>query len=69
MPGETLMKELSSIHEELQFFTNKYKPTRIGFAVLLKFFHLEHKFPNKKSTVPKNMMYFIAKQLDIPFNS
>ncbi len=58
MPGETLMRELSSIHEEIEAFTlspeelqlvtNKYKPTRVGFAVLLKFFHLEHKFPNKK---------------------
>jgi hypothetical protein len=52
--------------QELALVTSKHKTTRVGFAVLLKYFQLEYCFPSGKSEVPKNMLHFIAKQLQLP---
>lgn len=70
------MKQQLNINEEIEAFmlnpqelalvTSKHKTTRVGFAVLLKYFQLEYHFPSVKSEVPKNMLHFIAKQLQLP---
>lgn len=70
------MKQQLNINEEIEAFmlnpqelalvTSKHKTTRVGFAVLLKSFQLEYCFPLGKSDIPKNMLHFIAKQLQLP---
>ncbi|KMT63342.1 Tn3 family transposase [Listeria newyorkensis] len=50
---------------EMAFVTTKYRATRIGFAVMLKYFQLEHQFPVEKNDVPPDMPAFIAKQLQL----
>ncbi|MDG0949863.1 DUF4158 domain-containing protein [Bacillus paranthracis] len=70
------MKQQLNINEEIEAFmlnpqelalvTSRHKTTRVGFAVLLKYFQLEYCFPSGKSEVPKNMLHFIAKQLQLP---
>ncbi|MEK4677899.1 DUF4158 domain-containing protein [Bacillus sp. FSL K6-2944] len=72
------MKQQLNINEEIEAFmlnpqelaliTSKHKATRVGFAVLLKYFQLEYCFPSGKSEVPKNMLHFIAKQLQLPYS-
>jgi hypothetical protein len=44
---------------------NKTEGNRLGFAVLLKYFQQEARFPNKKQDIPKVVMEYIAKQLDV----
>ncbi|TBR56946.1 hypothetical protein B4U84_26280 [Westiellopsis prolifica IICB1] len=39
----------------------------MGFAVLLKFFQLEGRFPTEKSDVPKPVIVYLAKQVSIPW--
>lgn len=47
---------------------NKTEANRLGFALLLKYFQQEAKFPSKKQDVPKVIIEYIAKQLDVPPN-
>lgn len=44
---------------------NKTEANRLGFALLLKYFQQEAKFPSTKQDVPKVIIEYIAKQLDI----
>ncbi|WP_318184160.1 DUF4158 domain-containing protein [Metabacillus idriensis] len=44
---------------------NKTEANRLGFALLLKYFQQEARFPHKKQDVPKVIIEYIAKQLDI----
>ncbi|MCG8542387.1 MAG: DUF4158 domain-containing protein [Clostridia bacterium] len=43
--------------------SNKTGATRLGFAVLFKFFQHEARFPNYKQEIPKDIIHYIAKQL------
>lgn len=47
-------------YNEMKLIENKIGETRIGFAVLLKFFQNEARFPTYK--VPKAVIAYIAKQ-------
>lgn len=47
------------------FMVNKTEANRLGFALLLKYFQQEAKFPSTKQDVPKVSIEYIAKQLDI----
>ncbi|MDY6894664.1 MAG: Tn3 family transposase, partial [Thermotogota bacterium] len=51
--------------EELKLITNKSASLRIGFAVLLKYFQYENKFPSKKHEIPKTVIRFISSQINI----
>ncbi|ANS52113.1 transposase [Bacillus thuringiensis] len=44
---------------------NKTEANRLGFALLLKYFQQEARFPSTKQDVPKVIIEYIAKQLDI----
>lgn len=50
---------------ELQQLGNKTGATRLGFAVLFKFFQYKAKFPKYKSEIPKDIVLYISKQLGI----
>lgn len=45
--------------------TNANPHNQLGFAILLKFFQLEARFPQHPGEVPKAVLKFIAKQLKI----
>lgn len=47
----------------MKLIENKTGETRIGFAVLLKFFQNEARFPTHKYEVPKAVISYIAKQI------
>jgi len=44
--------------------SKKTSANRLGFAVLLKYFQKEAQFPNKKQDVPKDVVQFLADQVD-----
>ncbi|WP_406911560.1 DUF4158 domain-containing protein [Bacillus sp. 179-I 2A5 NHS] len=50
---------------ERQLIGNKTGASRLGFAVLLKYFQHEARFPIKKQDIPKVVIAYIAKQLDL----
>lgn len=49
--------------EDLELIGNKTGPTRLGFAVLLKFFDLEARFPTTSAEVPIEAVDFLARQV------
>lgn len=58
---------LPSEQEILPSKGNTTAANQLGFAVLLKFFQREGRFPSQLHEVPKAIVSFIAKQLDIPY--
>ena len=58
--------------EELEIFKKKSDETKLGFAILFKFFQSEGRFPVHKNEVPKNVIKYLTRQLKIKaitFNS
>ena len=50
---------------ETALLANKTGPTRVGFAVLLKFFQYAARFPFSMQEVPTTAVAYIARQVDI----
>ena len=44
---------------------NKHGPTRLGFAVLLKFFQREGRFPRHPHEVPPSVVAYVAQHVGI----
>lgn len=44
---------------------NKTGPTRLGFALLLKFFELEGRFPRSPEDLPEDAVTYVAHQVDV----
>lgn len=51
---------------ELALLSNKNDENRLGFALLLKFFQHEGRFPEIKNEIPRKCAAFVAEQIDIP---
>ena len=51
--------------DELPLLDNRTESSRLGFAVLLKFFQLEGRFPRRRREVPADSVQYLAKQLTI----
>lgn len=69
---DELIESFTFLPNELSAIANKTGSNRLGFAVLFKFFQWEAHFPNNKSEIPKAVIQYIAKQLDLDpdiFNS
>jgi hypothetical protein len=60
-----LVEHWTLLPRETELLTNKTGATRLGFAVLLKFFQLEAYFPQQASAVPTVAVEFIAKQVKV----
>lgn len=54
--------------DDLLLVTNKAGATRLGFAVLLKFFELEARFPSSADDVPVEVVDFVARQVGVGFD-
>ncbi len=51
---------------EKQQALSKRESSRLGFAVLLKFFQSQSRFPRSAREVPKAVVDHLASQLDVP---
>ena len=64
-PTEDLVDAWTLLSRELELVDNKIGATRLGFAVLLKFFSLEARFPHAKNEIPPPVVVYIAKQVGV----
>lgn len=62
---DELIDHFTMLPNELEQLGNKIGTTRLGFAVILKFFQYEARFPNYKNEIPKEVILYISKQLGI----
>ncbi len=62
---DELIEHFTLEAQELDLLANKSGATRIGFAVLLKFFQHEGRFPRFRYEIPPPVLEFIAEQLDL----
>ena len=62
---EELIEHFTIMPNEMSTIGNKTGETRLGFAVILKFFQFEAKFPNSKNEVPRVVVQYIAKQMQL----
>ncbi len=54
--------------EELALLPNRVDSNRLGFAIQLKFFDIEGRFPRTPREIPTSALYFVAAQLGLsPF--
>ena len=51
---------------ERELLGNKTGPTRLGFAVMLKAFQHEGKFPYNSHEVPEVVVEYVARQVGVP---
>jgi hypothetical protein len=49
---DELIEHFTIMPNEMSLVVNKTGETRLGFAILLKFFHMEARFPSSKNEIP-----------------
>src|SRR5947209_12349764 len=62
---EELIEHFTLLSQDLELLANKTGPTRLGFAVLLKYFQYEARFLMTKQDVPKPIVTYLANQLSL----
>ncbi|SRR5712692_3229554 len=62
---EELIEHFTLVQEDLETLANKSGPTRLGFALLLKCFQYEGRFPHGKHEIPKDVVNYVAHQQGI----
>ncbi len=65
-PEEELIERWTLTPDELPLLANKPGATRLGFAVLLRFFAGEGRFPRSKGEVPGQVIACIGNQVGVP---
>src|SRR5215210_3785491 len=60
---EELVEDWTLLPNELVLLDNKTGATRLGFALLLKFFQLEARFPFTKNEMPRGVVTYVANKL------
>lgn len=63
--SEELIEHFTLLEGERTLLANKTGATRLGFAVLLKCFSLDARFPVKKQEIPKSVVSYIALQVEV----
>lgn len=66
---EELIENWTLIPSELQLVKKKVGGNQIGFALLLKYFQLMARFPDRPNEIPDNIISYIANQLNISVKS
>ena len=61
-----LAERWSLTHDEFELVRNRTDCSRLGFAVLLKFFQVEARFPSERREIPHLGLDYVASQLDVP---
>src|SRR6266568_9297165 len=62
---EELIEHFTLVPSELELLGNKSGATRLGFALLLKCFQLEGRFPTAKYEIPRSVVDYVAHQLKV----
>jgi TnpA family transposase len=62
---EELIEHFTLVADDEELLANKTGATRLGFALLLKCFQLEGKFPAAKHEIPKDVVNYVAHQLKL----
>jgi hypothetical protein len=65
-PKHELTEHFTLFSEELALLIKKPTPSRIGFAVMFKFFQHEGRFPRSRKEIPKQIIRHLSEQLDVP---
>ncbi len=60
---EDLIERWTLLESDLELIANKAGPTRLGFAVLLKYFEQEARFPEGLDDIPAAAVQYVAQQL------
>lgn len=63
--AEELMEQWTLLPGEWHLVGNKHGPPRLGFAVLLKCFQYEGRFPRHPHEVPSSVVAYLAQQVGI----
>ncbi len=63
---QALAEHWSLTDNELTLPANRTERSRLGFAVLIKFFQFEGRFPRNRREVPADGVRYLAKQLAVP---
>jgi hypothetical protein len=63
---EELIEHWTLLPSSMALLGNKTGVARIGFAVSLKYFQLEFKFPHQKPDIPAVVLSHIASQVNVP---
>ncbi len=61
-----LIEDWTLLPAELELLANKTGATRLGFALLLKYFQIEGRFPHSKHDIPKAVLPHVARQVGVP---
>jgi Domain of unknown function (DUF4158) len=62
---EDLVATWTLVGEDWQLVGNKTGPTRLGFALLLKFFEIEGRFPRSADELPPAGVVYVAEQVQV----
>ena len=62
---EELVGAWTLVGDDWRLVSNKAGPTRLGFALLLKFFELEARFPREPDEVPAVAVAYVAEQVKV----
>jgi hypothetical protein len=62
---EELSEQWTLLPEEAPWLANKSGATRLGFAVLLKFFQIEGRFPRQPGEIPAAAIEYLAQQVGV----
>ena len=63
--SEELVEHFTLLADESILLDNLSGSNRLGFALLLKFFQIEARFPLTKQEIPKSVVSYMAKQIDV----
>jgi integrase len=63
---EELIERWTLAPDELPLLKGKAGPTRLGFAVMLRFFAGEGRFPDHKAEVPGQAVSYLGRQVGVP---
>jgi hypothetical protein len=63
--SEDLIASWTLLPADVELLVNKSGATRLGFAVLLKFFEIEARFPRFSAEIPLSAVHFVAQQVRV----
>jgi hypothetical protein len=63
--AEELVESWTLVGDDWKRVGHKSGATRLGFAVLLKFFELQARFPRAASDVPPGAVAYVAEQVGV----
>lgn len=63
---EDLIEVWTPLEDDMKKVRDKSGATRLGFALLLKFFEVEARFPESAGEVPAAAVEYVAQQVKVP---